>query len=136
MFCMLPSGGMLKYHNPRLELQVRNGREEVAIFFDGWNSDSSKGKIGWVRKNTYGGSLTESVCQATARDVQAFSLVNLHNRGYLPVLQTHDEIASEVPEGWGSVEEFEAIMSTMPPWAKGWPIKARGGWRGKRYRKD
>jgi hypothetical protein len=31
-------------------------------------------------------------------------------------------------------------MSTMPPWAVDrdglpWPIVARGGWRGKRYRK-
>jgi hypothetical protein len=41
----------------------------------------------------------------------------------------------EVPEGTGSVEEVESIMARMPPWAHDWPIRAAGGWRGRRYRK-
>ena len=35
-----------------------------------------------------------------------------------------------------TVEEFEQIMATLPDWCADWPIKAAGGWRGKRYRKD
>jgi len=35
----------------------------------------------------------------------------------------------------GSIEEFEAIMNRLPAWCTDWPIKAKGGWRGKRYRK-
>jgi hypothetical protein len=55
------------------------------------------------------------------------------------VLHVYDEDIAEVREGWGTVEEFEAIMQRMPAWAhyqgQPWPIRVSGGWRGKRYRK-
>ena len=51
------------------------------------------------------------------------------------MLHTYDEIAAEIRKGWGSVEEFERLMSEMPWWAQGWPIFAVDGWRGERYRK-
>jgi len=74
--------------------------------------------------------------QATARDIQVHGLLNLEAAGYHIVLHVYDEDVAEVPEGWGSIEEFERIMSTMPDWAAAWPVRAAGGWRGKRYRKD
>jgi DNA polymerase len=63
-------------------------------------------------------------------------VINLERAGYPIVLRVHDELAAEVPEGWGSIEEFEKLMADAPEWSAGWPIKAAGGWRGKRYRKD
>jgi DNA polymerase len=61
---------------------------------------------------------------------------NLDAAGYAIVLHIHDEIVSEVLKGTGSVDDFERIMAIMPHWAASWPIRAAGGWRGKRYRKD
>lgn len=136
LYCKLPSGGLLAYHQPRLNPFVSDyGRDEVEISYMNWNTSALNGPVGWYRTTTYGGKLTENATQATARDILANALVNLEEAGYPGVLHIHDEVVCEVLKGWGSIEEFEKIMSTMPPWASDWPIKAVGGWRGKRYRK-
>jgi DNA polymerase len=134
LYCRLLSGRYLTYHKPRLQPHV-DSKKGLQLSFEGWNSNQKYGAPGWIRLTTYGGKLTENVVQATARDILAHAIVNLEERGYPVVLHVHDEIVCEIPKGWGSIEEFELIMSTMPSWAKGWPIKANGGWRGQRYRK-
>lgn len=134
LFCRLLSGRYLTYHNPMLRPSERRPGT-LALSFQGWNTNPLQGKIGWVRMDTYGGKLTENVVQATARDILAHAMVQLEKNAYPVVLHVHDEIVSEVPEGYGSVAEFEKIMSTLPDWASGWPVKANGGWRAKRYAK-
>ena len=131
---MLPSGRELTYHRPLLELSSkRPGTYELS--FEGWNTNPKGGAPGWIRQTTYSGKLVENIVQAVARDILAYAIVNLEAAGYSIVLHVHDEIVSEVLQKYGSIEEFERIMSTMPAWADGWPVVARGGWRGRRYRK-
>lgn len=102
---------------------------------------SQEGRAGkWSRIETYGGKLAENIIQATARFILSEAMLRLDNAGYSIIMHTHDEIISEVPENFGSLEEFERLMSVMPFWARlsdgrSWPIVAKGGWRGKRYRK-
>lgn len=134
LYCTLPSGRHIVYHNPKLTPSTRR-QDTYAISFEGWNTNPKYGVIGWVRMETYGGKLTENVVQGVARDILAHAIVSLEKAGYPIVLHVHDEIVAEIPEGFGSIEEFEKIMSTLPAWASGWPIKAQGGWRAKRYRK-
>ena len=137
LYCLLLSGRMLTYHKPRLHPDTSPfGKPIQAITFDGWNSDSTKGPVGWMRRETYGGRLCENVVQATANDIMRHVMPLLERAGYPIVLHVHDEIISEVPKGRGSIEEFEQIMATLPGWCAQWPIKAAGGWRGRRYRKD
>lgn len=134
LYLKLPSGRNLTYHKPRLSPSVRRPGT-MTLSFEGWNTNPLQGRMGWIRIETYSGKLTENIVQAVARDLLAHAIVNLERAGYPVVLHVHDEIVCEVPEGFGSVEELESIMSTLPEWAAGWPVKAKGGWRGKRYAK-
>jgi DNA polymerase len=136
LHCRLPSGRLLRYQRPRVTQGEWFGLPTMNLSYEGWNTNPKNGPMGWIRINTYGGRLTENVVQATARDIQRYAKLQLERAGYPIVLHVYDEDVAEVPEGFGSVEEFESIMKTMPAWAHGWPIKASGGWRGKRYRKD
>ena len=135
LICRLLSGRPLTYHRPRLTESSRR-RGEWSISYEGWNTNPKNGRVGWIRMYTWGGRLVENIVQATARDLQRFAILNQEKAGYPIVLHVYDENVAEVPEGWGSVEEFERLMSLTPDWAAGWPVKAAGGWRGKRYRKD
>lgn len=137
LYCMLLSGRRMAYHQPRLWYGAkRDGWVECySLTYMTWNTNAKMGPKGWVRMETYGGRLFENVVQATARDIMAHAVVKLERAGYPVVLRVHDEVAAEVPEGFGSLAEFEAILTDLPDWAKGWPIRA-AGWEGVRYHKD
>lgn len=135
LFVQLPSGRFLTYHNARLVPSDR-WPGQVSIIYEGWNSNPQRGPMGWIEINSYGGRLAENIIQATARDILRHAVNLLERANYPIVMRTYDEIISEVPHGYGTIEAFETLMATLPAWAAGWPIRAAGGWRGKRYRKD
>lgn len=148
LYCILPSGRRIAYHSPRLNWGSPDKHPDwparYSLTFMTWNSNSKMGMMGWVRMETYGGRLFENVVQAVARDIMAFAVVNLEAAGFPVVLRVHDELASEIEvpdnltkeQGAALVRKFEDIMQTLPEWAKGWAIRAAGGWIGFRYRKD
>lgn len=132
LYCRLPSGRLLAYHQPRLIPSTAPHKNPIwQLTYMG--QDAVTGQ--WVRLSTYGGKLFENVVQAVARDLLTNAMINVSRAGYPIVLHIHDELVAEVPKGWGSILELEALMGQMPDWAKGWPVKAAGGWRGLRYRK-
>ncbi len=137
LYLRLLSGRELTYHNPRLmDGTAPHGHPISLIMYDGWRSDSSKGPVGWHTMFTYGGCWTENITQATARDLFVEGMKQVDAAGYPVVLHSHDELISEVPIGYGSILEYERLMAPTSEWSRGWPIKAAGGWRGKRYRKE
>ena len=123
LFAKLPSGRRLAYFRPTL------GPEGLEF----WGTDSKLGGR-WGKLSTYGGKLAENVTQAVARDLLAEAMLRLEANGYPIVLTCHDEILSEVPDGFGSIAEFEHIMCETPAWASGLPLSAEGG-EMKRYGK-
>jgi DNA polymerase len=134
LYCRVPSGGLITYHRPRLR-SAEDAWRGMSISYEGWNTNPKNGPPGWIRKDLYGGRMAENVVQRVARDIQMNAIEGLEASGYPVVLHTYDEVVCEVSEGYGSVEELEGIMASLPDWARGWPIKAAGGWRAKRYRK-
>jgi DNA polymerase len=127
----LPSGRCLWYANPRIEFKDMTwGEKKSVVAFDGVDSKTRK----WGIQYLYGGLLAENITQATARDILVAGMLNAEKANYPIVMHVHDEAVAEVPEGFGSVEEFEKLLCQAPAWAEGLPLKAEG-WRGRRYRK-
>ncbi len=137
LWCQLPSGRSLCYPYPaiawkEMPWKTDDGepvRKQV-VSYRGVNSYTRK----WETIYTYGGKLAENITQAVARDVLAEAIVRLEAAGYPVVMHVHDEVICEVPDDFGSVEEFEALMVELPPWAAGLPVAAEA-WEGPRYRK-
>ena len=131
LYCKLPSGRCLAYAEPQVKpIETSWGEIKDQLTFMAVNPISKN----WERQHTYGGAITENIVQATARDLMAYGMLNLEKQGYEIRMTVHDEVIACVDENFGSVEDFERILSTTPDWAKGCPVKAEG-WRGKRYRK-
>jgi hypothetical protein len=59
------------------------------------------------------------------RDIFVEAMLRLEAAGYRPVAHLHDEFICEVPDGFGSIEEFRSIISTPPAWAPDFPIAAK-----------
>src|SRR5262249_12412646 len=79
------------------------------------------------------GSFTENVVSATCRDLLVAAMHRLEPN-YRAVLHVHDELICEVPEEFGSEQEFIRLMIELPPWATRFPVAARA-WTRKRYAK-
>ncbi len=143
LFCRLPSGRVLAYREPKLITPKK--RDLVEIDDDlvaelesqpkltYMSPDSQRGGR-WSRTFTYGGKLVENITQAVARDIMAEAMLRVDKAGYDILFTVHDEVVSETEVDFGSTEEYVEILTQLPDWAKGFPLKAEG-WSGERYRK-
>lgn len=94
--------------------------EKQSITYEGLDQDTKQ----WKRIDTYGGKLVENIVQGIARDCLAEAIVRLHDAKYRVVLHVHDEVVLEMPNGTGSLQEINAIMSKPMPWAPQLPLGA------------
>lgn len=124
MWAELPSGRRLSYWGARIE--------DRQIVYMSQNQTTRK----WEPTTTWGGKLVENIVQAFARDILAWAMVRLEEKGFKIVFHVHDEIITEMPEGtkW---EDQAKIMEEPVPWA---PELAKyltaDGYETKFYRKD
>jgi hypothetical protein len=78
--------------------------------------------------------IVHNCTQAVARDIMKHGMRRAEAAGYPPILPVHDEVIVEVPEKFGSFDEFKALMLSPPEWADGLPV-AGDGFVARRYRK-
>src|SRR5262249_16807062 len=122
----LPSGRRLSY--PEAKLVPGKFEEMRALRY----KDNARG--GWNDYDAWYGTLVENCVQACARDIMAAAMQRIEAAGYPIILTVHDEIVCEVPESFGSLEDFRHLMVELPDWAVGLPIAAKV-WARPRYAK-
>jgi DNA polymerase I - 3''-5'' exonuclease and polymerase domains len=115
----LPSGRKLYYAHPFI---APNQFDQDALYYYGLDQMTHK----WGKVSTYGGKLTENICQAIARDCLFVSLRRLSNAGYKTVMTIHDEVVNDVPEEQADVQKVIEIMRQPIDWAPGLPLNADG----------
>lgn len=124
-YVRLPSGRAVVYHNLKGKMVTNEwGQARMQINF------ASPKALG-LRTRTWGGTLTENITQAVARDVLAEAMIRLQSKGHEIVGHVHDEV---LVLGTPSIEEITEIMVDPPEWSTGLPIDAEG-FQCPRYRK-
>ena len=121
LFMRLPGGRSLAY--PFASLMTTDRGELTVTFM----APDERSKFGPCRhgRGAWPGLWIENVVQAIARDVFAEAMLRLEAAGYPIILHVHDEIVAEVPDDFGSEEEFRQLITAPPPWADGMPIAAK-----------
>jgi DNA polymerase len=123
----LPSGRKLAY--PQARLVEDEQRDTISFtFLDA--SGSRTGRMYHERKGkgsgAFGGLLLENITQALCRDIFVEAMPRLEATGYPIVMHTHDEYVCEVDEGFGSLDEFLALITAPPSWVRELPVAAKG----------
>lgn len=129
----LPSGRHQYYVRPSIGIN-RFGKE--SIVYKGKNQVTGK----WGDRETYGGSLTEGITQAVARDLLAEALERLEANGFEVLFHVHDEAVVDYPSvseevDQQNLEKMYSIMSEVPAWFSEMPLKS-DGWKRHYYIKD
>jgi DNA polymerase len=116
----LPSGRSIRY--PFARVEIGKSGSWRATFLDNAGGKFTDCRFG---NGAYGGLWAENIVSGIARDLLAAALMRLEAAGYPVVLHVHDEIVVEAPDGFGSVEEFQQLVTTLPFWAKSLPVAAK-----------
>lgn len=115
----LPDGMWITFPNLRSEITVKQNRSFTSLIYD-----DVKGKA-VVPTSVWGGSATGILIQATAFALMKYQGLQMSKLGLRPALNTHDEFAIIVPEGYTNTAEDLMVrcMTSLPPWMQGLPIK-------------
>jgi len=113
----LPSGRVMRYEKVRCESRIEPDKEtgeprRRSVF---------TADVGGRRFQFYGGKFTENYCQAVARDVLAWQMVNMDKRGWWNLFNVHDEAVLEVDPDVTDAD-VNAEMSRTPEWLKDFPV--------------
>ena len=143
LYCLLPSGRILRYPQARIEevlppwveeehATASDYKKQITAMRGNWYP--ARGAKEWPRARLWRGVLIENIVQATAANLL---IEALHRLGDVRViLHSHDEILIEDQSGApdSMAGYLKKQMETTPAWAAGIPIVATTD-MGARYRK-
>lgn len=113
----LPSGRLMRYEKVRGESRIEPDKETGQPR----RRSVYTADVGGRRFQFYGGKFCENYCQAVARDVLGWQIVNMDKRGWWNLFNVHDEAVLEVDQNV-TAEDVNAEMSRTPEWLKGFPV--------------
>lgn len=121
-------GELLTLWNDRgtVNIKLPSGR---VLFYDHASFNKSTRELRYHYGKLWGGTLTENIVQAIARDLLVFWILKCEESSTPVCHHVHDEvisIQSSIRAGDVLVQMIE-IMRTVPDWAKGCPVDAEGG---------
>ena len=135
LWCRLPSGRVISYVSPRVGWRKKTiDVDGETLEFDSfgltyWGSKSGR----WLQLDLYGGMQCAHIVSGTARDLLVEAMFATEAADYPTILTVHDELLAEVPVGFGSADEFKAIITRSEPrWIAGLPLVA-SAWEDNRY---
>ncbi len=134
LWCVLPSGTMLAYPQPRMDWNGDWEQFEISCIKS--SRRPKKEAPEWPRMALWGGLLAENITQAIAGDLLREALVRVREWSDEVVLHVHDEIVLEVSESETDMayKDLREEMMVVPDWATGMPLDC-DGWIGDYYRK-
>jgi DNA polymerase len=131
LYVELPSGRRLAYAYPSVKVRMNRWKQKKeTLHFWAVHAKTKK----WCEHHTWGGTLTENVVQAIARDCMVEAQLRTWRAGFIPLMSVHDELIAETANRHLTLEQFEKLMSVRPKWAPELPIKVKA-WQGLRYKK-
>lgn len=116
LYCVLPSGRSIIYRNARIVSEFKWGKDRDGVVYSSPR---------WKSVRLHGGILAENIVQATASDFIRHAIVLMTRAGFKVVLHVHDEIVASARRD--RLPEFMKLVTTLPPWADGFPLGAEGG---------
>jgi len=125
-YCLEEGKVLLHFYNQNgtTIIQLPSGRN---IYYP-HASVNSRGDLLWRWGKLWGGSITENIVQATARDVLAEAILRLDKITFNILFHVHDEIIClfEKSRAKKCLESMLSYMSVVPAWAEGLPIAVEG----------
>ena len=120
LWCRLPSGRLLAYLAPKIELVQTPWGEEVQALTVVWGGGKPKKGEAWPRRPLTPGLLLENSTQAAAACLLRGAIVQAVKAGIEVVGHVHDEIIAQNC----SADDLLAHLLDAPTWADGLPIEA------------
>jgi len=115
--CLLPSGRKLWYYGPQKTMKPMPW--DINDVRPGWSHLTYKaGRL--IRRDAYGGLLTENVVQGMARDLLVHCVFLCEHEQIPTVLTVHDENVCESHTERAKL--FRELMTNTPDWAKQYKI--------------